>query len=128
MALSLDHPSGRAKSPPAAKSTSESVTGCNCRPSGRAGFQLLDQRLDLAAVVLDVGIEIGTSSHDHADALDLDVGDARALAGIAHLPLDGDRLAVGLVELAVDHRDAVGPGGDPADDERLAAILAEALA
>ena len=49
-------------------------------------------------------------------------------ADIPHFPFDLDRLAVGLVELAVDHRDAVGPGGDPADGEGLAAILAEALA
>src|SRR5690348_8036063 len=39
-----------------------------------AGLQLVDQRLDLAAVILDVGIEVGTSSHDHADALDLHIG------------------------------------------------------
>src|SRR5437763_7976747 len=80
-----------------------------------AGFQLLDQRLDLAAMTLDVGIEVRTAGHHHADALDLDVGDARALGALADLPLDGDRLAVGLVELAVDHRGAVGPGGDAAE-------------
>src|SRR5262245_44422779 len=34
-------------------------------PAG-ARFQLLDQLLHLAAMVLDVGIEIRTSSHDHA--------------------------------------------------------------
>jgi len=39
-----------------------------------------------------------------------------------------DRLAAGLTELAVDHRDAVRAGADPADGQDLAAILAEALA
>src|SRR5215831_13945348 len=54
-----------------------------------AGLQLVDQRFDLAAVVLDVGIEIGTSSHDHADALDLHVGNAQAPAGgIAYFPFE----------------------------------------
>src|SRR5439155_9348351 len=92
-----------------------------------AVFQLLDQRLDFASVVLNVGREAGSSSDDHADALDFDVGDARAGAAIAHLPLDLGRLAVGLVEPAVDHRDPVGAGGNLAEREGLAAILAEPL-
>ena len=53
-----------------------------------------------------------------------DVGDAQALARVADLPLDIDRLAAGLVELAVDNGDAAGPLRDAGDDKRLAAILA----
>ena len=81
--------------------------------AGGPGLQLVDQRLDRAAVALDVGIEIGTSSHDHADALDFHVGDAQALGRIADFPLELDRLAVGLVELAVDDEEAVGPRSSP---------------
>src|SRR5277367_1502145 len=82
-----------------------------------ARFQFLDQRVNLASAVLNVGREIGSSSDDHADALDLDVGDARALAGVAHVPFDLDGLAVALVEAAVDHGDAVGAGRDLAQGE-----------
>src|SRR5262249_10494188 len=62
------------------------------------GFQFVDQRLDLAAVVLNVGSEVRTSSHDHAHAFDLDVGDAQALGGVAHLPFELHGLAVALAE------------------------------
>ena len=88
----------------------------------------VDQRLHLAAVLLNVGIEVGTSSHDHADALDLDVGDAQPGRDLADLPLELDRLAAGLVEPAVDDGDAVGPIHRLADLQGLAAVLAEALA
>ena len=91
------------------------------------GFQLVDQRFDLAAVIADVGNEIRPPGHGHADALGLDVDDARALAFIAHLPLDGDRIAVALVELAVDDGHAVSPGIDAAHRQRLAAVLTETL-
>src|SRR4051794_17414702 len=96
------------------------------RSAAGAPFELADKGVDLAAVVLDVGIEVRAASHDHTHALDLHVGDAQALARIADLPLDGDRLAVGLVELAGDDRGAVAVR-DAGDGERLAAVLAEAL-
>ena len=76
----------------------------------RTGFQFVDQRFDLAAVIADVGNEIRPPGHGHADALGPDVDDARALAFIAHLPLDGDRIAAVLGELAVDDGHAVSPG------------------
>src|SRR6266545_1257964 len=96
-------------------------------PSG-PGFELVDQRLHLAAVLLDVGIEIRTSSHDHADTFDLDVGDAQPRRELADLPFELDGLAIGLVEPAIDDPDAVGPGHRLADGKRLAGILAETLA
>src|SRR5688572_23333006 len=98
-------------------------------PLGAAGlaagpaFQLLEQGVDFPAMVLDVGIEIRTSSHDHADALDLHIGDAVA----TDLPFELDRLAGGLVQLAVDDRRAVGALLYLAHRQRLAGILAEAL-
>src|SRR3954471_9784874 len=98
------------------------------RSTAGALFELVDQRLDLAAVAGDVGIEVRTAGHHHAHALDLHVGDAQALARIADLPLDGHRLAVALVELAGDHRDVVGPVGDAGNGQGLTAVLAEALA
>src|SRR5882762_4470726 len=65
------------------------TTGAIQRQStGSPGLQLVDQRLNLAAVVLYVGIEIRTSSHDHADALDLHIGDAQALGALADLPFE----------------------------------------
>src|SRR5882757_3506771 len=96
--------------------------------AGGPGLQLGDQRLDHAAMTLDVGIEVGTSSHDHADALDFHVGDAQAPAGIADFPLQLDRLAADLAQLAIDDEQAVGPGRHLADSERLAGILSETLA
>src|SRR5580700_3462541 len=90
--------------------------------TGGAGFELVDQRLDLAAVSGDIGIEVRPVSHDHAHPLDLDVGDAQALARIPNLPLDVDRLAVGLVELAIDNGHAGGALRDAGDRQRLAAI------
>jgi len=67
-----------------------------------ADFQFLDQRLDRATSVQNVGIELRTFGQEHADAGDFDVGDAGALAIVAHFPLDLDRLAAGLAEEAVD--------------------------
>src|SRR5262245_5612517 len=77
-----------------------------------ARFQLLDQRLDLASVVLNVGREVGPSSDDHADTFDFDVGDAGSPAHVPYLPFYLDRLAVALVEPAVDHACPVGAGGN----------------
>src|SRR6478672_2143153 len=88
-------------------------------------LELVDQRLDLAAVTGDVGIEVRAVRHDHAHTLDLHVGDAQALPRVADLPLDVDRLAVALAELAVDNGHAVGTLRDAHDGERLAAVLAE---
>jgi len=102
------------------------ATGAIQRKStGSPGLQLVDQRLNLAAVVLYVGIEIRTSSHDHADALDLDVGDTQPRRELADLPVELDGLAVGLIEAAVDDEDAVGPGRRLADGKRLLIIGTE---
>src|SRR5882672_1018727 len=77
--------------------------------AGGAGFQFLDQWLDGATIILNVGIEIRTSSHEQADTLDFNVGDAQPLPPVAQLPFEPDRLAGGLVEAAVDYANAVGP-------------------
>src|ERR1700731_2846306 len=92
-----------------------------------SGLQLVDQRFDLAAVIPNVGNEFRPPGHDHADALGPDVDNARALAFIAHLPLDGDRIAVALVELAVNDGHTISPGIDAAPPHRLAAVLTETL-
>src|SRR6185437_9756716 len=81
----------------------------------------------LAVMILDIGVEVRPSSHDHADAFDLHVDNARAMPCIAYLPLDRDRLAVALIELAVVDGDPVAPLRDPAHSQRLPAIAAEAL-
>src|SRR3954451_17167728 len=84
MALSsdrlLDTRAGRLKPPPAATLRPKDSRRNSGPSAARARLQLADQRLDLAAVVLDERIEIRAAGHDHADALDLDVGDAQALA------------------------------------------------
>src|SRR6185437_13182134 len=109
---------------PVRRDRSKGLPPITLRPDRRSrnsslgpAFQLVDQRLDLAAVVLDVGIEIRSSSHNHAHALDLDVDDARALPLVAHFPGDRDRLAIALVELALDERTAA-PVGDTAQGQR----------
>ena len=45
-----------------------------------AGFQLVDQRFDLAAMIANEGIVFRPPGQDHADAAHLDVDNARALA------------------------------------------------
>jgi hypothetical protein len=77
---------------------------------------------------LNVGIEIRAHGQKHADALNLDIGDAQALTGVAHLPLDLDGLSVGLVEAAIDDSHAIGLGYYLADDQGEPCNLAEPLA
>src|SRR5262249_51507385 len=118
-----------AGSPASASSWS---TSCSQRDDGRnsplgAGFQLGDQRFDLAAVTANVGIVFRAPGHEHADALGLDVHDTQALAIAAHLPLNRDRLAAALVEFSVAERYAASPRGDTAHGHRLAGILPETL-
>src|SRR6187402_543856 len=56
---------GPIDTPPTGKSTSLALQ-VQFSP-GSPGLELVDQGLHLAAVLLNVGIEIRTSSHDHAD-------------------------------------------------------------
>src|ERR1700757_4534375 len=77
--------------------------------AGDADFQFLDQRLDRATIVQNVGIERRTFGQEHADTFDSDVGDTGALTIVAHFPLDLDRQAAGVAEEAVDDPYAVGP-------------------
>src|SRR6266851_7092803 len=118
-------PAGSIDTPPAGTLL---LLSYKCNSAGGPGLQFVDQRIDRTATLLDVGIKIRTSSHDHADALDFHVGDARALARIADFPFELDRLAVALAQSAVDDEQAVRPRHHLADAQRLAAILSKTLA
>ena len=108
---------------------SKLVTGDRRQINGRRAPPAPDQDFDVAAIARNEGAEIRAAGHDHADALDLHVGDAQTPAAVLQLPLDLDRrIAARLVEQAFDQKDAVGTGYHPADGHRLAAILAETLA